>query len=162
LELGKVDEARANADKLIDLAGDDVFQVNKMVWTLLAERAAGKLPQETLALAKRSAELATQARHERTLGGVYCQLGRYGEAVEVLSAAEHVGSGESAAYADFWLAISLHHLGQHERARQAFERGVRHYKRAAVLTVGREDFLRATWEEARALLFGSEPPAARS
>jgi tetratricopeptide (TPR) repeat protein len=161
-EVGQVDEARAKAGKLVELAGDDVFRVNELVWTLLAERGAEKLPEATLALAKRSAELATTARHERTLGGVYCHLGRYREAVETLSAAQHVGSGESAAYADFWLAISLHHLGQPERARQAFQQGVRNYKGAAVLTTGREDFLRETWQEARTLIFGSEPPAARS
>jgi tetratricopeptide (TPR) repeat protein len=161
-EVGQVDEARTDAGKLVELAGDDVFRVNELVWTLLSERAAEKLPEATLALAKRSAELATTARHERTLGGVYCQLGRYREAVETLAALENVGSGESAAFADFWMAISLHHLGEHARARQAFERGVRHYKGAAVLTTGREDFLRATWQEARTLLFGSEPPAARS
>jgi tetratricopeptide (TPR) repeat protein len=161
-EAGQVEEARANAGRLVELAGDDVVRVNELVWALLAERAAGKFPDQTLALARRSLELATQARHERTLGGVYCHLGRHREAVEALAPAETAGPGESAAFANFWLAISLHHLGEHERARRAFQRGVRNWKGAAVLTEGREDFLRATWQEAHALLFGSETPAARS
>jgi tetratricopeptide (TPR) repeat protein len=162
LELGRQDEARASAARLVELAGDDVFRVEALIWTFLVERQAARFPDASIELAQRESELATQATHRRPLAGVYVQLGRYREAVEVLEPDSINVAGETAAFAAFWLAISHHHLGEHEKAQQAYQQGVRNWKGAGVLTPGREDFLRATWQEAKTLLFGSEPPAARS
>ena len=161
-ELGQVDEAHANAARLVELAATTSMQVEELVWTLLLERQVARFPEAAVALGTRASELATRITHKRPLGGVYVQLGRYRDAVEALSSDEVGSPSESAAFAGFWLAISHHHLGEHEQARQAFDRGVRNWKAAGALTSGRQDFLRSTWQEARTLLSGSETPAARS
>jgi tetratricopeptide (TPR) repeat protein len=161
-ELGQVDEARTNAERLIELAGDDIEWVEALVWKLLMEQQAARLPDVALALGKRASELGTRTPREMLLGGVYVQLGRYPDATRALGHGEGTRPGESVAFADFWLAISHHHQGDHEKARQAFQRGVRNWKAAPVLTPDREGFLQSTWQEARELLFGSETAAARS
>ena len=162
LELGQEDEARASAARLVELAGDDVFRVEALIWAFLVERQVARFPEASIALGKRESELATQHTHRRPLGGVYVQLGRYLDAIEALAPDNIDMAGESPAFAAFWLAISHHHLGEREKAEQAFHQGVRNWKGAGALTAGREDFLRSTWQEARTLLFGSETPAARS
>ena len=62
----------------------------------------------------------------------------------------------------FALPSAEHHGARSLQARQAFDRAVRNWKAAPVLTLSREDYLRSTWQEARTLLFGSDMPAARS
>jgi tetratricopeptide (TPR) repeat protein len=161
-ELGQVDEALANAERLIELDGDDIERVEALLWKLLIDQQAARFPEVALVLGKRASELAKRTPRELLLGGVYVQLGRYPDATRALSNGEASRPGESVAFAGFWLAISHHHQGDHEKARQAFDRAVRNWKAAPVLTPDREDFLQSTWQEARTLLFGSETAAARS
>jgi tetratricopeptide (TPR) repeat protein len=161
-EAGRVDEAEADADRLVELAGDNVQQAETIIWGLLVDRQVPRFPDASLALAERCAELARQGTHRRPLGGVYFQLGRYQEAIDAILVDELGGPGETATFGAFWLAMSYHHLGKPEMARQMFKRGVRNWKAAQTLTPSRGEYLRATWLEARTLLFGSETPAARS
>jgi serine/threonine protein kinase/tetratricopeptide (TPR) repeat protein len=161
-EAGRVDEAQADAARLVELAGDNVQQAETMIWGLLVDRQVPRFPDASLAVAETCDELATQGTHRRPLGGVLFQLGRYQEAVDALLVDETGGPGETASFAAFWLAMSYHHLGKPELARQMFQTGVRSWRGAQTLTPSRGEYLRATWQEARTLLFGSETPAARS
>jgi len=161
-ELGRVEQAQADAAGFLERNGDEVRPIDSAVWGLLADRQVARFPDAAVALARRLCELADQSTYRRPLGGVYFQLGRYQEVVNSMALDENDKSGETAAFAAFWLAMSYHHLGQEEQARQMFALGVRNWKAAPAVTPGREEFLRSTWHEAKSLLFGSEPSAARS
>jgi hypothetical protein len=94
------------------------------------------------------------------LGGVLFYLVRYREAVENLRPHALEGASESSATAGFWLAMSHHHLGEPDQARQALRRAIRNWKLAAALPLDHEERLRSLCQESKSLLGEIDAPAA--
>jgi len=160
-ELGQSDEVASDMRRLRDVIGQDGARANAAIWHSVESAAATRLPEEVLAFAQRAVELDRRIDPRIALGGIYCQLGRDREAVDTLELAGSSNTASPGVLREFWLAISWHRLGDHEKALQAYRRALRIWKLTVAMTASRQDFLEATWQEAKALLGDSESPQPR-
>jgi tetratricopeptide (TPR) repeat protein len=129
---------------------------------MLVDDDVARLPDLAVKLAQRAIELKPQPAYQATLGGIYFRQARYDEAVIALRPAAEQKPGGASTWAGFFLAMSYHHLGEHDLAQAAFRRAERNWKEAIDSPRAREAYLEALWQEAKTLLGGLETPAARS
>ena len=118
-ELGHVDQALADANRLVDLAEQYPRQADSLVWNFLAQRQVGRFPAASLALSQRAFERNPANVYRAELGGVLFYLARYREAVENLLPNALEGPSEASAMAGFYLVMSHYHLGENAEARKA-------------------------------------------
>ena len=162
-ELGLDIQVEELTKRLLDLVGQDAAKAEATAWQMLAEGDVARFPDLALRLAQQAVELKPQAKtFQATLGGVYVRLNRYDDALDAIEAAAKEPPGQASALGGFWLAIILHHRGEHDRALGAYERALRSWKETTSVPRDREAFLESIWNEAKSLLAGSEHPAARS
>jgi tetratricopeptide (TPR) repeat protein len=158
LEMGKESEALADASGLVEAAAKYPKYADSLVSTFMLQNKVDRFPDATLALARQGIE-----RHPNDnvylgeLGGVQFYLGQYSDAVQNLEPNAADGPSASSASAGFWLAMSLHHLGEAEKAEAAFHRAVRNWKGMAAPQPKEERFFVSLWTQAAALL-GIEAP----
>jgi serine/threonine protein kinase/Tfp pilus assembly protein PilF len=158
VELGLESEALADANSLVELAEKNPKSADSLVTEFMLRHLIHRFPEATLALAKQAVQRHPKSNLFRgELGGVQFYLGQYRDAVKNLEPNATDAPSPSSASAGFWLAMSLHHLGELEKAQVAFRRAVRNWKGMAALRPEEETFLQSLWSEAAALLAGDAP-----
>jgi serine/threonine protein kinase len=161
-ELGQPHEIASDMRRLHEVIGQDGARANAAAWQFVESAAAPRLPEDVLSFVQRAVELDPRVDPRIALGGIYCQLGRDREAIETLAPFGDIVPSTPAVLRQFWLAMCWHRLGDDEKAQQAFHRAVRLWKSVIYISPSREDFLKATWQEAKSLLAGSEIDGSRS
>jgi hypothetical protein len=108
-------------DVTVDL-GDLAGAHNNLAWLRVAGPADVRDPSSALAPALKATELAPNDVHyHNTLGTVYYRLARYEEAIATLEANLKRKGGDTA-FDFFVLAMSYHHRGDADKARDAYGR----------------------------------------
>jgi tetratricopeptide (TPR) repeat protein len=159
MEMGSETEALAAANGLVELAKMYPKHTDTLVSGFMLRRAVPKFPEATLALANQAIHSHPKEKNVYLgeLGGVRFYLGQYSDAVKNLEPNAADSPSASSASAGFWLAMSLHHLGEFDKAQAAFRRAVRNWKGMAALQPEVEKFLQALWSEAASLLATEAP-----
>jgi eukaryotic-like serine/threonine-protein kinase len=161
-ELGWDEEVPKDLLRLRELEGQDGVKANAVAWRFLSEGDMARFPEDALWFAQRAVELDPRPDHQITRGGIDCALGRYREAASTLAPAADKATGGNGAFANFWLAICHHHLGDSEKSQEFYRRALKSWKEAGGITASREAFLLAVWQEVKALIRGSENQPPRS
>jgi tetratricopeptide (TPR) repeat protein len=160
VELGRQSEATADTNALVELSQRYPTFADSLITGFMLQRLVSRFPEAMLALAnqaiQRNPKKGNVFRGE--LGGVQFYLGQYREAIENLEPNAADPPSPSSASSGFWLAMSLHHLGEFDKAQGVFRRAVRNWKGMAALQPEEEKFLQALWSETASLL-ATEAPA---
>jgi serine/threonine protein kinase/WD40 repeat protein len=105
---------------------DSAESCNKLAWVYLSAPEALRDVRDALPLAEEAVRLAAgNAAYRKTLGVAYYRAGRYREAVEVLRPNLESQRDEALALDLYFLAMSLHRLGETARARDYYDWAVR-------------------------------------
>lgn len=153
-ELGQAEDVATDLRRLRELVGSDAALATAISWRMVGNQDSRRFPDDVLWCAQRAVELAPGPDRRIALGGVYCQLGRDGEAVDLLTRPDSQSAGGAEAARQFWLAICYQHLGEHQQAHQAYQRALRSWKQANAISEEREAHLKTLRQEAEALLGG--------
>jgi serine/threonine-protein kinase len=151
-ELGLKQDVETHSTQLFELAGDDHAKAGARAWRMLVDGDVTRFPDLALKLGQRAVELRPHVVYESTLGGIYFRQGRYEEAVSTLRAAADGQPGTASTQAGFFLAMSYHHLGEHDQALAAFQRAERNWKKATNILGVEDSFFESIWQEAKSLL----------
>lgn len=153
-ELGQAEEVRVDLHRLRELVGSDAALASTISWRMAVNQDSRRFPEDVLWCAQRAIELAPRPDRRIALGGVYCQLGRDREAIDLLTQPDSKSARGAEAARQFWLAICYHRLGEHGPARQAYQRALRSWKQATTISEELESYLKTVWQEAQALVDG--------
>jgi serine/threonine protein kinase len=158
MEMGLEKEALADANRLVELAVEFPKHADSLVAEFILHSKVNRFPDATLALAHQAVLRHPKDKaYQGELGGVQFYLQQYRDAVENLEPNAKDAPSASSASSGFWLAMSLHHLGEFDRAQVAFRRAVRNWKGMKALQPHEEKFLQSLWNEAASLLATDAP-----
>lgn len=104
---------------------NDARTLNDQAWTDANGPIIQRDPDRALILARRAVALLPDRRFLNTLGLALYRVGQYAEAIPVLDQSLATGTGDSAAYDLFILAMAHQKLGHASQARAYFDRAVR-------------------------------------
>jgi eukaryotic-like serine/threonine-protein kinase len=105
---------------------DSAEACNNLAWTYLAAPEPLRNAKAALPLAEKAVRLAPgNAHHRNTLGVAYYRAGRYREALEILRPNLKSQKDGALAYDLYFLAMSLHRLGETVPARDYYHWAVR-------------------------------------
>ena len=125
----------------------------QLAWVYLTGPEKVRNAQKALALAQRAVHLATEEPLcWNTLGAAYYRLGRWRDALEALQKAAQLQSEGGTVYDWLFLAMTYHHLGQAEKAREQQARALAWLKDQPDLDPFQAGELKALRAEADALL----------
>jgi serine/threonine protein kinase/WD40 repeat protein len=95
----------------------DAFACNSLAWALATAPAHLRDPSDAVAFAKKAVALQPgNALYRNTLGVAYYRAGRYREALQILLADLESQDDRFLPWDLYFLAMSFHNLGEHDRA----------------------------------------------
>jgi serine/threonine protein kinase/WD40 repeat protein len=110
----------------IEKSPDSAVDCNNLAWTLLTAPESLRQAQTAVCLAEKALRLAPgDANFRNTLGLAYYRAGRYRDAVQLIRPNLRSQSDKTMPYDLYFLAMSLHRLGETARARDHFDSAVR-------------------------------------
>jgi tetratricopeptide (TPR) repeat protein len=136
---------------------EEAAACNNLAWIHVAGPAKFRAPDRALSLAKRAGELVPDSpAYCHTLGVAHFRLGQYREAVAALERSVKNNRGQATAFDLYFLAMCQQHLGNTERARDCYDRGIAWQKKAR-LTSQHATELNAFRAEVETLMKESNP-----
>jgi Anaphase-promoting complex, cyclosome, subunit 3 len=138
--LSRDERARRAIDsyrRRVEANPNDANSCNNLAWVYVTAPEGLRDVNAALPLAEKAVRLApTNGAYANTLGVAYYRAGRYREAVDVLRPNLARQEDRYLAFDLYFLAVSLHKLGEIERARDYFEWAVRWPRTDQRLTPG--------------------------
>jgi serine/threonine protein kinase/WD40 repeat protein len=162
------DDAAALAD-LLALASLDIRLVprhdgvaklcNEYAWKLLTSPEKDRQPEKAFILARKATGLEPENIEYLNGFGLACsRLGRYRDAASAFEKSANEDKAEHAAFANYFLAMTYHRLGEAVKAKTCLEQTVRwHEAHEAALSVTWQKLLQIARAEAEALLTSRAP-----
>ncbi len=152
LRRGRYESCLSDYEAALPAAPDQAAAHNNLAWIYVTVPPPARDATKALPHARRGVELMPGvAGYHNTLGVVLARLGRHRESAAELETSLAASSGGAAAYDLFFLAIDYHRLGDPARAKDCYDRAVRHEIESSLPSEQTEE-LRAFHAEAEAVL----------
>jgi serine/threonine protein kinase/WD40 repeat protein len=159
LAVAREDKARQAIEqyrRAVEANPDSADACNSLAWVYLTTPESLRDVEAALPLAEKAVRLAATARDlamsRNTLGVAYYRAGRYREAVEILRTNLATQEDWGLAFDLYFLAMSQHHLGEPERARDYYEWAIRWTTTQKNLSAGHVEELTIIRAEAEQVL----------
>jgi serine/threonine protein kinase/WD40 repeat protein len=163
------EDAAALADLLAFASLDDIRSLprhdqaaercNEFAWKLLTCPEKDRQPEKALILARKATDLEPENNEYVNSLGLACyRLGRYRDAANAFEKSATEDKPEHGAFANYFLAMTYHRLGDAIKAKTCLEQTVRwHDEHQAALPVAWQKLLQSARAEAEALLAARAP-----
>jgi tetratricopeptide (TPR) repeat protein len=140
--------------KLLETGTYSAGEYNNLAWFYVAGPKPLRDAKKALPLAQKAVEKEPQNSYSlNTLGVVYYRLGKFDQAIKTLDRAA-AGRQGGTAFDYFFLAMSYHHLGQPQKAREYYQKADGWWKRQGSISPQWTQELTDFRMEADALLTG--------